>query len=95
MNLVQTLPGLQVARLGNLHGMGYAEVTSKPGEKEECRGVIIFDEDVDINNLPEGSATFEGVVYRQQEESFESLRVDILLVNADPNQEAGATFVSR
>lgn len=95
MNLVQTLPELRVARLGNLHGMGYAEVHQVPGQKEECRGVIVFDEEVDTTIMPTENVLFEGIVYRQDSESFESLSVDILLINTDQNQEPGATFVAR
>ena len=95
MNLVQTLPELHVARLGNLHGMGYAEVHQTPGQKEECRGVIVFDEEVDTATMPTENVIFEGIVYRQESESFESLSVDILLINTDDNQEPGATFVAR
>ena len=95
MNLVESIPELQSALLGGLRGVGYAEVFSSPGKEDECRGVIVFDDDVDIANLSSEEAVFEGMVYREGSESMESIPVDVLLVNSDQNQEAGATFVAK
>lgn len=96
MNLVQTLPELQTARLGGISGVGYAEVISVPDKEDECRGVIVFDAGADIASLPARHVMFEGIVYLQDgEEVRKSLSVDVLLVNRDKNQEPGATFVAR
>ena len=95
MNLVQTIPELQTARLSGARGVGYAEVISTPGKKEECRGVIVFDADVNMSLVPTEDAVYEGIVYRDGQESIESFPVDILLVNRDQNQEPGATFVAK
>ena len=95
MNLVQTIPELHTARLSGARGVGYAEVISSPGKKEKCRGVIVFDEDIDIAQISTVEAIFEGIVYREGGESIETFPVDILLVNEDLNQEPGATFVAK
>ena len=95
MNLVQTIPELRTARLSGARGVGYAEVISSPGKKAECRGVIVFDNDVDLSQLSTEEAVFEGVVYREGAESVETLSVDILLLNKDKNKEPGATFVAK
>ncbi len=95
MNLVESIPELQSALLGGLRGVGYAEVFSSPGKKDECRGVIVFDNDEDIANLSSNDAVFEGIVYRDGAENVETFPVDILLVNSDQNHEPGATFVAK
>ena len=95
MSLVRTLPELQVACLGGFLGMGYAEITSDAGNAREYRGVIVFDEDVDLIKLSSADPLFEGVVYRHGEEEFEAMSVEILMINQDLNQEPGATFIAR
>ena len=95
MNLVQAIPELQTARLGGLRGLGYAEVITVPGKKDECHGVIVFDEDVDVASLPARHTFFEGIVYRDGSESVESFPVDVLLLSSDQHLEPGATFVAK
>ncbi len=94
MNLVQTLPELQVACLGGLQGVGYAEIISIEGNSE-CRGVIVFDTDEDVTKIETEQTVFEGIVYNNGCESFESIPVEILMINQDQNQEPGATFVAK
>ncbi len=95
MNLVESIPELQSALLGGLRGVGYAEVFSSPGKQDECRGVIVFDDGVDVAALSSDEVVFEGIVYREGAENIETFPVNVLLVNSDQNREPGATFVAK
>ncbi|MEM8487591.1 MAG: hypothetical protein AAF564_18720 [Bacteroidota bacterium] len=95
MSLVETIPELRTARLAGVTGVGYAEVIEMPGKPAACRGVIVFDDTVSQHEVVTGDAVYEGVVYRDGGETVETLSVDILMVNTDPQQEPGATFVVR
>ena len=94
MNLVQTLPELKAARLNGLDGVGYAEVISGPGNTEECRGVIVFNDPEEAAVLEAGQTEFEGVVYREGEAYRERMPVEIVFLNNDQHHEPGATFVA-
>lgn len=95
MSLVETIPELRTARLAGKAGVGYAEVIEIPGKSAACRGVVVFDDVEAQHEVVTGNAVFEGVVYRAGAEAFETLDVEILMVNTDPHQEPGATFVVR
>ena len=95
MSLVETIPELRVASLAGVSGVGYAETIEIPGKPVSCRGVIVFDDVVSQRDVEIGDAVYEGVVYRDGVASFETLSVEILMVNTDPHKEPGATFVVR
>ena len=96
MNLVQTLPVLQKASLNGVNGLGYAEAIAGINQTGSIHGVIVFDEDSNLENFSERKEMlFEGIVYRDGSEVVESIEVELVLFNRDLNEAPGATFIGK
>ena len=98
MDMIDTIPQLLEARVNNIEGLGYAEVTSNTPE-QICRGVVVFDQDSDLHTIkhhhPENKAVFEGVLYYNGEAVFETLLIDIVYISIDEDEDPGLTFKAK
>jgi hypothetical protein len=77
--------------------MGYAEIVRSKDRPEECRGVIVFDEEADLGALEPAlrgrKSVYSGVVYAHAEARVATFPVEIRHFDRDA-EEAGATFVA-
>ncbi len=88
---------LHAVTINGLTGLGYAEIVQTPDHSEECRGVIVFDEEVDAEALERAitrkDGVYSGVVYANARESIATFPVEIRHVECETS-EPGATFVA-
>jgi hypothetical protein len=88
---------LHEVSINGLAGLGYAEIIQTPDHAEECRGVIVFDEEVDAEALERAIAkkngVYSGVVYANARVSVATFPVVIRHADCETS-EPGATFVA-
>lgn len=96
--MVNIMRALQSVSINGITGLGYAEVIRTPGNVEECRGVIVFDEEVDLDALElvlqEEEGVYSGIVYAGSGMQTATFPIQIRHLEHD-TEDPGATFVAR
>ena len=91
---------LHEVSINGIPGLGYAEVVGEAGQPDTCRGVIVFDEEIDVNTLESSirekkESVSTGVVYTDARPHIATFPVEIRHFDHASDGEPGATFVGK